>query len=61
MFTLNNERSTFVDTQEVYDLGVSPALLSMWLTNGLLEVAYKNKTERFFWREKVARLIDQYK
>lgn len=51
----------FITTQDIYDLGVTPSLLSIWLTNGLLQVAYKNKVERFFWRAEVEKLILEHK
>ncbi|GGB10001.1 hypothetical protein ERX37_07765 [Macrococcus hajekii] len=57
---MESHRDAFVTANEVYDMGVPPNVLSMWMTNDLIQVAHKNKFDRFFWKHEVEALIQKY-
>jgi len=56
---LNMERE-FVTIDDIIEMGVPYPLFSMWMTNGLIEVAYQSKKERFFWKKDIEKLKREY-
>ncbi|WP_414047458.1 hypothetical protein ACMGE7_00200 [Macrococcus equi] len=42
-------------------MGVPFELLSAWMTNDLIKVAYQAHHVRFFWKKDVERLKEQFK
>lgn len=50
----------FVTDEEIYAMGVPFDLLSAWMTNDLLKVAYQAHHVRFFWKKDVERLKVQF-
>ncbi|WP_165981031.1 hypothetical protein [Macrococcus lamae] len=55
-----SHREAFVTASEIYEMGVPPHILSLWLTNDLIQVVHKNKLDRFFWKHEVEELIKRY-
>ncbi len=55
-----SHREAFVTAGEIYEMGVPPHVLSLWLTKDLIQVLHKNKLERFFWKHEVEELIKRY-
>ncbi|WP_414045250.1 hypothetical protein [Macrococcus equi] len=51
----------FVTDEEIYAMGVPFELLSAWMTNDLIKVAYQAHHVRFFWKKDVERLKEQFK
>ncbi|WP_413475042.1 hypothetical protein QA540_00410 [Macrococcus psychrotolerans] len=50
----------FVTIDDIIEMGVPYPLFSMWMTNGLIEVAYQSKKERFFWKKDIEKLKREY-
>ncbi|MCE4956570.1 hypothetical protein [Macrococcoides caseolyticum] len=50
----------FVTDEEIHEMGVPFELLSAWMTNDLLKVAYQAHHVRFFWKKDVERLKVQF-
>ena len=50
----------FVTIDQIIEMGIPYPTFSMWMTNGLIKVAYQSKTERYFWRTEVETLKRKY-
>ncbi|WP_414044333.1 hypothetical protein [Macrococcus animalis] len=53
-------KKDFVTDEEIHAMGVPFELLSSWMTNGLIHVAYQANHMRFFWKKDVECLKRQY-
>lgn len=50
----------FVTDEEIHAMGVPFDLLSAWMTNGLIQVAYQANHVRYFWTKDVNLLKQQF-
>ncbi|QIH77214.1 hypothetical protein GTN30_00845 [Macrococcoides canis] len=49
----------FVTIDDIIEMGVPYPLFSIWMTNGLIKIAYQSKKERFFWKKDIEELKEK--